>query len=446
MAIPTGFLSLPLEVQDNILDHVVAPSDLLHLSLVCHKCYDLALLVLYRKLNWTIGESSHGHASRRAGDYVRANPQLARAVKSLRLSGKKSSPESDYCVPWSWSAAREDPEMPADDIIEILHPHMQFHIPAWHLNGHHQPEFAHLVRLTQDMTDTMPILTNLVELTLRSITLPPNIFYSIHALADSLRTVTIRSCLLTSRYPPELDPTTLNITELTLLNLTSGSVMIRNIIEGIVQLARSSRLRTLRIDRSLEIALDSLISYGVPDTLHTLICDFRSHPYHSSRRNVPSLLNFLNACVTVEDLAITDLDVATRTTDIVARLQPMKDAFPNLRIITAPLLVVRIFASRRTLRSITICDTANVNPPLLVQTRLREIELHLKGIKDASIPLEHLALNIKECDMELMYMLSSMIPSLRQLSIVYGQGEFDDVSLKCPICDFTHDRLLRIFT
>ncbi|KLO13672.1 hypothetical protein SCHPADRAFT_852241 [Schizopora paradoxa] len=401
---------LPVETVEQILEELGYSKDILHFAQASRRCLQLAYPCLYRKLSLVISaaNASSNELTRRT---LLANPQLCEFPRSLRLSQKKYPPASDSLLPCNWTANRESPLLAHSNILGCFR----------------DPGFEATFESTNSIMALLPRFSTLQELTLRSMTLPKTFYQIIHSLSDmSLRRLVVRACRLSSRYPQGYNPANLQLEELTLIQVAQGARTSKGKIKAIMKLARSPYLTYLKLDQSVERALESYGAYGVPPSLHTLVVDFRSPSVRPDRGALMQLFKFMGKCYHVKDLQITDMGKLDGIIDVPGHMRLQPEALPTLSSITAPLAYLGLFVMGRPIKSISVLDVLVNYPPIVKHLKMDDIADTLIMLKTAKITLETIQFNIKEWDKEIIYMLSEMSPNIKEINIAYASGQPDD--------------------
>lgn len=423
--------SFPIEVVVNVLKHVGSPKDILNFALASKACYNTAFAFIYRNVDWTIGPARSGMraAAMRSVAFLLANPEILSVTHALRVSEKKLDASRDTKLSLDYSL-NEVPTQPPRKL------------PNWHIAHAAQlpvnrtfPDTFHAMNVILQL---LPRFSGLRELTLRSITLPRTFYQSIHALSDlNLRRVTIRYCRLTTRYPAGYDPATLQLTELTIFNVYAKIRKVR----ALLKLARSPMLRTLRLDRTIERGLGSLVAYGLPPSVHTLELDWRGNA-QPGRNSCELLYFFLNSCKFVRHLELTDMGKLEAMENYPQGRRLKSTALPSLTSITVPVTYLELLLPGRAIDSVTITDTTlretSSMSPILKFLTVDEIAEVLRIMQNSSITLSSLKFNLKTWDKELFYMLATKQGKLKELQVSFQYGEIDDVSLFSSTHIFMH--------
>ena len=290
-----NFLGLPPELIDQILLLLSNPSDHLHVALTCQLALFYALPHLYKDVNWHISgtETQEFEPCQQAVGFLLEHPNLWDCVRSLTLSEKRTSETRPTGAVAQFYGPNNVGNAGAGSGVSSEGPLIR------RPQRYGDPWFSSVHKATLWAWTTVDKFTHISTLTLYSITLPTNFYHTIRTISPSLRCLTLRSVRLTSCYPTSLgDPFEYNkIEDLTLLQVVQGPYTSVAKIKGVLRLARSHTLRKLRIDRSVELGVDSFIAAGIPTTLHTLICDFRG-PMVGTGTN-PSRLANLNTNLNV---------------------------------------------------------------------------------------------------------------------------------------------------
>ncbi len=401
---------LPVETVEQILEELGYSKDILHFALVSRRCLQLAYPSLYRNMNLVINALS-ASSNEQACKTLLSHPELFEVTRSLRISEKKYLPTSDSLLPCNWTGAREAP---------LAHPGP--------IGRSSEAGFEATFEMTNRFMVLLPNFTTLQELTLRSITLPKTFFQIIHALSDmSLRRLIIRACRLSSRYPRGYDPAGLHLEELSLVQVVQGTRTSKAKIKAILKLARSPFLTYLKIDQSVERALESYATYGVPVSLYTLVVDFRSPSVRPERGALIQLFKFLGKCYHVKELQISDMGKLEGILDFPRHTRLPSQALPRLSSITAPLAYLGLFVMGRPIKSVSVLDVLVNYPPIVKHLKVDDIAESLVMLKAAKVDLDGIQFNVKEWDKEIIYMLSEMSPNIRDISIAYACGQPDDV-------------------
>ncbi|KAL5532064.1 hypothetical protein ACEPAF_5628 [Sanghuangporus sanghuang] len=412
------FLSkIPVELIENILTLIGRPRDILSFALASKACYNTALTLMYHYVDWTIGPiyPRLREAALRSAQFLREHPSLLAATRVLRVSERKFVRINDTKLFLDYSY-NEAPVQPARKV--------------WHRNGPslqaQNRSFPETFQATNVVLKLLPRFTGLIELTLRSITLPRTFYQSLHALSSSqLRRLTIRHCRLSTRYPAGYDPSQLQLTELTVFHVHSRLAKLKSLIK----LARSHSLRILRLDRSMGRALGSLIANGLPPSVHTLELDWRANG-QPSRRCCELLFFFLNNCRYVRHIELTDMGKLDSFDSYPANKRLKPNALPSLTSIAVPVPYLEMLLMGRAIDSITITDTTlretSTMSPMLKFLTVDEISDVLNTLQRASISLQSLKFNLRTWDKELFYMLARKQSKLKELHVAYQYGEVDD--------------------
>lgn len=388
---------MPYEVVEHILRHLHKTKDLLNLAKSSKRCYQLALPCLYRHVNLVMGRL-------RTYPSLATNLKLHTAARSLRVCSRSTNPATDHKLPLIPSIKDNPANLSKKPFGKV-----------------DRAVFKH----AQTTLCLLPHFQNLQSITLRGVPLPRSFYQSLHVLAR-LERLTLRACRLTTRYPRGYDPGTLGITELTLLQMRQNETSLPK-LKGLLKLARSQALRTLRMDRSMEIALSSLVEYGLPHTLQRLELDFRG-TVPRGRKPFELLFKFLNSCKHIRHLELTDMGKLDGLMEYPIRMQLRRDALPCLTSLTIPSAYVGLFTRSRNINSLTITDVVANHPPLTKHMELKDVASILRLLQISSITLESLKFNFNWWDKELFYMLAAMTNMVKELVITYQQGLPDDVN------------------
>ena len=415
---------LPVEIIENILTLVWRPRDILNFALSSRACYNTALALMYQRVDWTVGPMYPRlrEAAIRSAVFLLARPGLFSSTRVLRVSEKKFIRNNDTKL-FLDSSYAEAPLQPARKV-------QNWNGAPVYAQNRSFPETFKTMNL---LLKILPRFTGLVELTLRSITLPRTFYQSIHALSDlQLRRLTIRHCRLSTRYPAGFDPSRLQLTELTLFHLHSRTAKLK----ALLKLARGQTLRVFRFDRSVERAISSLAAFGLPPSVHSLEVDWRGN-IQPNRQSYGLLFFFLNTCKYVRHIELTDMGKLESFDSYPAHKRLNPNALPSLTSIAVPVPYLDLFVTGRAIDSITITDTTlretSAMYPMLKFLTVDEISDVLNILQRASLSLQSLKFNLRTWDKELFYMLSRKQNKLRELHVAYQYGEVDDVS-------DTHDR------
>ncbi|KAH8115399.1 hypothetical protein DFH11DRAFT_1589181 [Phellopilus nigrolimitatus] len=395
-----SILTVPFEVIEQILNYVPTSKDILNFALASKNCYAHAVPVLYRSVDWVLGMA-----------FLLAHPDLLTVTRSLRVSEKKYAVGGDtkLCID---NPHDESPSRPTDM--------KNFELNAMHNN---YPQMFHT---TTTVLSVLPRFTGLTELILRSITLPRTFYQSVHALSDSnLRRLTLRYCRLTSRYPRGYDPATLRLTELTIFHIYARLPKLK----ALLKLSWSTTLRTLRLDRSTELALGSLAAHGLPSSVRAVELDFRG-PAPAGRRMLEYLFPFLNSCKHVQHLELADMGKLDAIGQYPSHKRLAVNSLPSLTSIAVPTVYLDLLLFGRAIDSLTITDTTNRDPshmaPIARFLTVDGIAEVLRILRGASISLQSFKFNLKTWDKELFYMLAAKQSQLKELHVTYQYGEPDD--------------------
>ncbi|KAL5504747.1 hypothetical protein ACEPAH_7410 [Sanghuangporus vaninii] len=419
------FLSkIPVELIENILTLIGCSRDILSFALASKACYNTALTLMYHNVDWTIGPiyPRLREAALRSAQFLRDHPGLLASTRVLRVSERKFVRINDTKL-FLDNSYNEAPVQPARKV-------RRWNDPPLHAQNRSSPEacrsFPETFQVTNVVLKLLPRFTGLIELTLRSITLPRTFYQSLHALSSSqLRRLTIRHCCLSTRYPAGYDPSQLQLTELTLFHVHSRLAKLKSLIK----LARSHSLRILRLDRSMGRALGSLIANGLPPSIHTLELDWRGNG-QPGRQSCELLFFFLNNCRYIRHIELTDMGKLDSFDSYPADKRLKPNALPSLTSIAVPVPYLEMFLVGRAIDSITITDTTlretSTMSPLLKFLTVDEISDVLNTLQRASISLQSLKFNLRTWDKELFYMLARKQSKLKELHVAYQYGEVDD--------------------
>ncbi|EJD07971.1 uncharacterized protein FOMMEDRAFT_130977 [Fomitiporia mediterranea MF3/22] len=429
---------IPVEIVETILAFVQSPKDILNFALASKACYCTALTLLYRNIDWTVG---HTHTFARSAamcsaEFLRTHPDLLSSTRILRVSERKLPRGRDTKLYYDFSC-NEYPIQPARK------PRSLPNIPI-EPGGRNFPDTFHA---TNRVLDILPRFSGLTELILRSITLPRTFYQSVHALSGlQLRRITIRSCRLTTRYPSGYDPTQLQLTELSIFNVVARSPKLK----ALLKLARSPTLRVLRLDRSIERALGSLVAHGLPSSVHTLELDWRGS-IHPDRQGCKMLLFFLNSCSHVQHLELVDMGKLDSFDLYPANKRLKADALPSLASLAVPAPYLETFLPGRAIGSVTLTDTTQRENNTASTTRkfltVTEVESVLKILRKSSVSLRSLKFNLQTWDKELFYMLAREQRRLKELHIAYQFGRVDDnfYMILGNLIEFPHMERLHLY-
>ena len=415
MTIATVVLSdLPYDVKAGILWNLVDSRDILNMAVASKHFYELAMPSLFRHIDWVVGfnqEERNPKATLEAVQFLKQHPEFTSATQTLRISEKNSGSETDVRLPMNYSI-KELPSLPGRRQYRSM-----------------DETFPKTFDVTLQTFTLLPKFTNLRVLTLRSVSLPRNFYQTVHDLSvnHQLRSVTLRWCRLTTRYPRGYDPAELQLKELTILQVWHGPLTSLAKLKAVLKLARSQTLKTLRIDRSVEPALDSLSQYGLPPSVENLELDFRGNPQRW-RRSFEGLFKFLNKCNHVRHLEMTDMGKLDGIWEYPPSLKLKPSSLPSMTSYKGPAAYLGLFVSQRPVDTITITDIVANHPPVVKYMRMDDVVDILQLLKHSSISPQTLRFNIKEWDRELFYMLSVKMRNAKELYVCYQAGEPDDVS------------------
>lgn len=464
-----------LNVHFEVLEYIVLllpPQDLLRFAQSSKACYDLALPLLYRNLDLVVGinplpnkkqhasmssdaskrnKDSHkaAAASMRCTNFLLSQPVLLASVRHLRVSERRwDSAFSGYDIRLPLESGFG--ELPAEpprsrgrrhdttwNPFHFLIPQNRF--PERLREFMRPPVSSTYAQTFQAINSTLAILPHLVHLTnltLRTITLPKNFFPSIQALAEfgNLRVLTLRHVRATSHYPRVFDPTALRLTELNLFGIYART----SPLKAILKLARSSTLTKLRLDRSLERALKSLITFGLPPSVIHLALDFRGVSANPVLERTPlaPMFTFLNACgAYIEHLELVDVGKVDNISQYPASMRLARNAFPRLNSLAVPPAALAMILPELgcSLEHLTLTDIAvrdgSQSAPLIKFLTVEDISSLLKMLQVAGVKLRSLKFNLRTFERELFYMLAAKQKNITELCIAYQYGETNDVSL-----------------
>lgn len=405
---------LPYDVKSGILVKLKDTRDILNVALTSHHFYDLAMPFLFRNVNWIVGfnqEERSPNATLEAVRFLCRHPEFLSATQSLRISEKNSGPDTDIRLPMNYSI-REFPSLPGRRQCRLM-----------------DETFPPTFNMTQQTLSLLPFFTNLREMTLRSISLPRDFYQSVYELSTNhqLRSITLRWCRLTTRFPRGYDPSMLQLRDLTILQVCHGPLTSLGKLKAVLKLARSQTLNTLRIDRSVEPALESLAQYGLPRSLENLELDFRGNAQRW-RRSFEGLFRFLNNCFFVKHLELTDMGKLEGVRDYPSALKLKPDSLPSMVSFKGPASYLGLFVPCRPVNTITITDVITNHPPVVKYMKMEDVVEILQLLKRSRISLQTFRFNIRQWDRELFYMLSVMMRKALELYICYQAGVPDDVS------------------
>ncbi|KAI0073230.1 hypothetical protein K474DRAFT_1649839 [Panus rudis PR-1116 ss-1] len=410
---------VPTELWMNIFESMDNPTDLCSVILTCRKFYECGIRSLYRNLRWMdpIAISSGLHA-------WDESPQLCNDVRSLKF-GVSTIPA---WYPATFVGARGtvfSSQFMGPPDGRAVHPISM----GFFRSGLSQDLFAH-GPFYDTILARVATFTNLSRLILKDLLFTDRLYSTIYSL-PALRHLHIESCVSPRRQSlTERDPTTLPITELTLLNLRRALVSLAEPMDArhadddilpILSLGRARNLRTLRVDPTADIFNRVYVVWshqqGVwaihpPPDLEVLHLERKGvvrdngAPQSVSETSFPdrAVYKLLLRCPTIHTLTIAQ--------SLPQHTPYPVNALPNLKNFQGLADTVPIVTRHKQLDAISILHSDTM-------TKFMDT---LGSVAHSQPNLKMLSLECGRWNDELLHAIPQLFPRLRRLHVTYLRG------------------------
>ncbi|EJD52583.1 hypothetical protein AURDEDRAFT_120257 [Auricularia subglabra TFB-10046 SS5] len=396
---------LPAELWFAICDWVSDPKELSALSRTCKYFHEITGPALYSHIIWN---SSNYLAS---VETLSSRPHLLNRVALLTLKDFTFSP--------AWT---DFPTFLEHDISEIT-------------QGMQDDMIKRIPVELRVIMDLVPQFSHLQILTFRHVHVPPT-FYRILEGLPTLHTLNLRNCNLTTAFPRNMSGLSLRILRMSTVRWIQNSDASR---DAMGSLACSSALHHLDVDAHVAPAVfQTVITHHGATHTPIGLCSLRTETRSDETADFAPVASFLSVASALEVLHLRRVpkNVAIPT-----------GALPNLRVFSGPAHCVDVFTYGRPMQHIRVLDqlpatrahqnallsllgTVTAVPttgdPQAQATSWSEIVTVMEKVATTHPPLRRIDFRMTTWDSEVLYMLASLFPNIRDVRISCTQEGPDE--------------------